>query len=167
MPRPVTASTRAPAAAAAKPESTQTIMVWPHEDLATVSVVRWRPFSPPGLAIRPSQTEPGSPPHHSSLLPEDEGLAEGLWLPLVQTPAPRDHSQGSWNGKASSHAAGCLPSQLAWVTVIHPNPLPDWETEAGEREHLLPEPLHTCLGSKTGLYPQEENSSSNQTSRVL
>lgn len=65
MPRPVTASTRAPAAAAAKPESTQTIMVWPHEDLATVSVVRWRPFSPPGLAIRPSQTEPGSPPHHS------------------------------------------------------------------------------------------------------
>ena len=108
-----------------------------------------------------------SPSPQPASFHEGEGLAEGLWLPLVQTPAPGDHSQGSWNGKASSHAAGCLPSQLAWVTVIHPNPLPDRETEAGEREHLLPEPLHTCLESKTGLYPQEENSSSNQTSRVL
>lgn len=83
------ASTRA---AAARPGSTQTIMVWPHKDLAAV----WSDgsLSPPGLAIGPMSNIAYVSPSASLLAPwptsfqENEGLANSQWLSLVWIRSP-------------------------------------------------------------------------------
>lgn len=102
-------------------------------------------------------------PAHSSPSPqpasfhEDEGLADGPWLPLVWTPSPGNHAVWGLGGPKP-------PSTAHPATVLHLNPLPHRESKAGETSaREIPEPLCAPLQREPGMDTQEENPSSTRT----
>lgn len=76
---------------------------------------RWGPVSPAHASPSP---QPAS-------FHEDDGLADGPWLPLVWTPSPGNHAVWGLGGPKP-------PSTAHPATVLHLNPLPHQESKAGE-----------------------------------
>lgn len=81
----------------------QTIMVWPQEDLATISVVRWQPFSSSlddQACVKYSLCLPLTPPPGptANFLLGGWGIGNDLWLSLLWIHSPENHQVWRFQG---------------------------------------------------------------------